>query len=95
MGGNLNLAPNLHTLYVYVTVPLAQNFPNPSTPITPHGLNLTPAGLEISTCPIAQASVKATWASTNPRLFAAFIKGTGPMVSAVKCPLLVISPWAN
>ena len=41
-------------------------------------------GLEISTRPLAQASVKTTWASTNPRLFVAFIKGTRPMASAVK-----------
>ena len=33
---------------------------------------------------LAQASVKTTWASTNPRLFVAFIKGTHPMASAVK-----------
>ena len=38
----------------------------------------------MSTCPLAQASVKTTWASTNPRLFAAFIKGTRPMAIAVK-----------
>ena len=42
------------------------------------------AGLEISTRPLAQASVKTTWASTNPRVFVAFIKGTRPMASAVK-----------
>ena len=42
------------------------------------------AGLEISTRPLAQVSVKTTWASTNPRLFVAFIKGTRPMASAVK-----------
>ena len=42
------------------------------------------AGLEISTHPLAQASVKTTWASTNPRLFVAFIKGTRALASAVK-----------
>ena len=42
-------------------------------------------GLEISTHPLAPASVKTTeWASTNPRLFVAFIKGTHPVASAVK-----------
>ena len=41
-------------------------------------------GLEIRTHPLAQASVKTTWASTNPRLFVAFIEGTRPMASAVK-----------
>ena len=30
-------------------------------------------GLEISTRPLAQASVKTTWASKNPRLFVALI----------------------
>ena len=42
------------------------------------------AGLEISTCPLPQASVKTTWASTNPWLYFAIIKGTHPMASAVK-----------
>ena len=41
-------------------------------------------GLEISTRPLAQASVKTSWASTNPGLFVAFIKGTPPMEGAVK-----------
>ena len=41
-------------------------------------------GLEISTRPLAQASVKTTLGSTNPRLFVAFIKGTRPMASALK-----------
>ena len=41
-------------------------------------------GLEISTRPLTLASVKTTWASTNPRLFVAFIKGTRSMASAVK-----------
>ena len=31
---------------------------------------------------------KSSWASTNPRLFVAFIKGTRPMVSAVKIKFL-------
>ena len=35
--------------------------------------NWQSAGLEICTGPLAQASVKTTWASTNPRLFVAFI----------------------
>ena len=38
-------------------------------------------GLEISTRPLAQASVKTTWAS---RLFVAFIKGNRTVGSAVK-----------
>ena len=42
------------------------------------------AGLEISTRPLAQESVKTTWASTNPRVFDAFIKGTRQMARAVK-----------
>ena len=37
------------------------------------------AGLEITTSPLTQASLKTTWASTNPRLFVAFIKSTRPM----------------
>ena len=42
------------------------------------------AGLEINTRPLAQASVKTTWASTNLSIILAFIKGTSPMASAVK-----------
>ena len=41
-------------------------------------------GLEISTHPLAQASVKTTSASTNPRVFVALIKETCPMASVVK-----------
>ena len=41
-------------------------------------------GLEISTRPLAQASVKTTWASTNLKIFVEFIKDTRPMLSAVK-----------
>ena len=43
-------------------------------------------GLEISTRPLGQASVKTTWASTNPGLFVASIKG--PIASAVKIKFL-------
>ena len=42
------------------------------------------SGLEMSTCPLAQASVKNAWGSTNPRLFVAVIKGTRHWASAVK-----------
>ena len=52
------------------------------------------SGLEISTYPLAQASVKTTWASTNLSLFVAFIQGIRPMANLVLSKLS-FHPWTS
>ena len=53
-------------------------------PTMSYEIKLYPAGREISTRPLAQASVKTPWASTNCRFSVLFLKVTRLMVSAVK-----------
>ena len=56
-----------------------------TTPVRVLDRDVMPApGMEMSTCPHAHASVKISWASTNCRFLAAFLKLTHPMGSAVK-----------
>ena len=52
------------------------------------------SGMEISSCPLTQASVKTSWVGTNFRFLAAFLEVvTHPMVSVVKVkfPTLEVS----
>ena len=55
------------------------------------------SGMEISTRPhkLAQVSVKMSWVSANCRFFAAFLKVTRPMVSALKIEFPNLPFWTE
>ena len=51
-----------------------------------------PPGMEISSRPLAHVSVKMSWASAICRFFAAFLKVTCQVVSAVKIKFPTLAP---